>query len=92
MEAADIVPFEEVHIWNVTNGARLSTYAIAAPKGSGIICANGAAAHHVGAGDIVIIATFHDVANPSHAYAPRVVRVDGANGLMDDQAETAGPR
>src|SRR5262249_47740756 len=51
LEAADILPFEEVHIWNVTRGTRLRTYAMAGERGSGIVCANGAAAHLVQPGD-----------------------------------------
>ena len=58
MRAADILPYEKVHIWNRTNGSRLETYALEAPAGSGVICVNGAAAHHAQPGDIVIIATF----------------------------------
>src|SRR3954467_14182425 len=58
LEAADILPWEEVHIWNVTRGNRLMTYAMEAPAGSGIVCVNGAAAHLAKPGDIVIIATF----------------------------------
>ena len=46
MRAADILPYEKVHIWNRTNGSRLETYALEAPAGSGVICVNGAAAHH----------------------------------------------
>ena len=45
MRAADILPYEKVHIWNRTNGARLETYALEGPAGSGVICVNGAAAH-----------------------------------------------
>ena len=45
MRAADILPYEKVHIWNRTNGSRLETYALEAPAGSGVICVNGAAAH-----------------------------------------------
>ncbi|MEI9989092.1 MAG: aspartate 1-decarboxylase [Rhizomicrobium sp.] len=91
MAAADIVEFEEVHVWNVTRGTRLTTYAIAAPKGSGIICTNGAAAHLTKAGDLVIIATFHDVDEVSASYAPIVVRVDEKNRIVGLQPETAGP-
>ena len=46
MRAANILPYERVHIWNVTNGSRLETYALEGPAGSGVICVNGAAAHH----------------------------------------------
>ena len=45
LEAADILPFEAVHIWNVTRGTRLQTYALEGPRGSGVCCINGAAAH-----------------------------------------------
>src|SRR5881398_142194 len=58
LEAADILPFEEVHVWNVTSGTRLRTYAMAGEAGSGVVCINGAAAHLAKPGDIVIIATF----------------------------------
>ena len=61
MKAADILPYERVHIWNVTNGSRLETYALEGPAGSGVVCINGAAARHAHPGDRVIIATFADV-------------------------------
>lgn len=63
LKAADILPYEAVDIWDCTNGARLQTYAIPAEAGSGEICINGAAAHLVKPGDLVIIATFVDVEN-----------------------------
>lgn len=59
MEAAQLNENELVHVWNVTNGNRITTYAMApAAPGSGIVCINGAAAHLVNVGDIVIIASF----------------------------------
>src|SRR3954451_6887598 len=58
LQAADILPFEEVHVWNVSRGTRFRTYAMAGPKGSGVVCANGAAALLARPGDLVIIATF----------------------------------
>ncbi len=91
LDAADIAEFEEVHIWNVTRGTRLSTYAIAAERGSGTICVNGAAAHLVHVGDLVIIAAFHWVARAEDAPAPVVVRVDGKNRVTGTHAEIAGP-
>lgn len=91
MRAADILPYEEVQVWNVSNGARLATYAIEAPAGSGILCANGAAAHHIKVGDLVIIATFTDFASVPEGYAPIVVRVDENNRAVDDAPELAGP-
>ena len=58
LKAADIQPFEAVHVWNVTNGSRLQTYALKVEHGSGEICINGDAARLAQAGDIVIIASF----------------------------------
>src|SRR5437879_1175335 len=58
LEAADILPYEEVHIWNVTRGTRLRTYAMEAERNSGVVCANGAAARLVQPGDLIIVATF----------------------------------
>ncbi|MCX7817196.1 MAG: aspartate 1-decarboxylase [Syntrophales bacterium] len=58
MEAANILPYEKVAVYNVTNGERFSTYAIKGERGSGVICMNGAAAHKASKGHIVIIATY----------------------------------
>ena len=91
MDAADIIDSEEVHIWNVTRGTRLTTYAIEAPPGSGVICANGAAAHLIREGDLVIIATFTDMEEVPAGYRPIVVRVDAANRIAGTDPETAGP-
>jgi aspartate 1-decarboxylase len=80
MEAADIVPHEQVDVLDVTNGARLTTYAIAGPRGSGEICINGAAAHLIGKGDLVIIASYarYDDAEVRN-HEPRVILVDEHN-------------
>lgn len=91
MIAADIVAYEEVHVWNVSNGARLTTYAIEAPAGSGILCANGAAAHHIRVGDLVIIATFTHLPVAPRSYMPNVVRVDEKNRVIGTEPEVAGP-
>jgi aspartate 1-decarboxylase len=91
MAAADILPYEEVHVWNISNGARLTTYAIEAPAGSGVLCANGAAAHHINVGDLVIIATFASMTRVPDGYAPIVVRVDKRNRIAGLEAEVAGP-
>src|SRR6516164_4095822 len=58
LEAADILPFEEIHVWNVTRGSRLVTYAMAGEPGSGIVCVNGAGAHLAQPGDLIIVASF----------------------------------
>jgi aspartate 1-decarboxylase len=80
MAAADILEHEAVWVWDVTNGSRFETYAIAGEPGSGVMCVNGAAAHLVSIGDLVIVATFADVADETaRAWEPLVVKVDGAN-------------
>jgi len=91
MVAADIVENEEVHIWNVTRGTRLATYAIEALPGSGVICANGAAAHLIKEGDLVIIATFTDFDDVPVGYKPNVVRVDDRNRAFSMAPEISGP-
>ena len=91
MQKADIVPFEEVHVWNISNGSRLTTYAIEAPAGTGIICANGAAAHLVNVGDQVIIATFSGMQQVDENYQPIVVMVDKDNRPTAVRLELAGP-
>lgn len=94
LDAANILPYEAVHIWNVTRGTRLITYAIEGPRGSGAVCVNGAAAHHNSPGDLVILATFAEM-TPEEArrHRPIVVRVDDTNRpIADDRPEEAGPR
>ena len=80
MDAADIVVHEQVDVLDVTNGARLTTYAIAGPRGSGEICINGAAAHLIEKGDLVIIASYarYDEAEV-RGHEPRVILVDEHN-------------
>jgi aspartate 1-decarboxylase len=84
LRAADILPYEAVDIWDCTNGARLRTYAIEAEAGSGEICVNGAAAHLVKPGDVVIIAAFAqmDEAEARRHHARRVF-VDGQNRIRE---------
>lgn len=84
MEASGIVPFEGVHIWNITNGERLQTYALPSPKGSGEICLNGAAARKAEVGDLVIIAAFGMYTDSEEAaqHTPRIVFVDAENRLV----------
>jgi len=93
LEAADIAEYEAVHVWNVTNGSRLTTYALKGPRGSGVICINGAAAHHTRPGDKVIIATFADLdADEVKTHRPTVVLLDERNGIKEqDATEVPGP-
>jgi len=80
MELANIVEFEQVHIYDVTNGNRIITYAITGPPDSGTICINGAAAHKVHPGDIVILATYALLSGDELAgHQPHIVRVDAQN-------------
>jgi aspartate 1-decarboxylase len=93
MQAANILPHEQVHVWNVTRGTRVQTYALAGPSGSGVICVNGAAAHQNRPGDLVIIATFAEYEEAELArHAPRVVLVDRANRIVEGRhVEVPGP-
>lgn len=87
MEAANILPYEQVHVVDVTNGARLETYAIRGERGSGEVCINGAAAHLVHRGDIVIIIAYQHLAEEeARAIAPRRVFVDAQNRIVSVEA------
>lgn len=93
LQAADILPHENVHVWNVTRGTRIETYALEGPADSGVVCINGAAAHQNKPGDLVIICTFgsYDEAELKQ-YAPTVVLVDEKNQICNpDYIETPGP-
>jgi aspartate 1-decarboxylase len=80
LEAADILPGEQIHVWNVTRGNRLVTYALRGEPGSGVVCVNGAGAHLMKAGDIVIVAAFADMDDAAaRAYRPKVIFVDEKN-------------
>jgi aspartate 1-decarboxylase len=91
LEAADLLPGELVHIVDITNGARLETYTIAGPRGSGIIGINGAAARLVQPGDLVILIAYAQLETAeARELRPRVVFVDAMNritGTGDDPAE-----
>ena len=82
MDAAGILGYERVLVVDVTNGARLETYAIEGERGSGVVCLNGAAAHLVHVGDKVIVMAFAEM-EPDEAaeYSPRVVFVDERNAV-----------
>jgi aspartate 1-decarboxylase len=84
MEAADLIEFEQVEVWNITNGNRFSTYTILGERGSGTICINGAAAHKATTGDMVIIANFGWMSeDEARRHKPRVVLVDEANRIVE---------
>ena len=94
LRAADILPHEAVNVWNITRGTRLETYAIEGVEGSNDICANGAAAHLIRPGDLVIIAAFTFIADAEEkpAIKPKVVFVDAANEMVNVGTEIPGPR
>ena len=92
LDAAGILPHEEVQIWNVTNGNRLATYALEGPSGSGVVCINGAAAHLMSPGDLVIMATFGEMdSEEAESHQPKVVFVDDQNRITGTGAERPGP-
>ena len=84
MEAADILPYEQVQVLNINNGARFSTYAIEGDRGSGEICLNGAAARLVVKGDTVIILSYCHVENDeAQPFTPKLVYVDSQNAITE---------
>ena len=93
LEAANIRVHEHVHIWNITNGNRIETYVLEGPKGSGVICINGAAAHQNRPGDLVIITSFASLDEKElENFEPKVVLVDDKNKIVNpSHKETPGP-
>lgn len=82
MEAADLLPGEQVHVLNINNGNRMVTYVIEAPAGSGTIMLNGAAARLGCKGDLVIILSYASMSDDeARSYRPKVVKVDAQNRL-----------
>ena len=82
MEAADVLPFEQIHVLDVDNGNRLTTYAIEGVRDSGQICINGAAARLVSPGDTVILITYTTMDDAAaRRHEPTLVYVDGSNSI-----------
>ena len=92
LDAADLIPGEQVAIVDITNGARLETYVIPGERGSGVIGINGAAAHLVNPGDLVILISY-GLMNEDEArgYHPRVVHVDARNRIVELGDDPAQP-
>ncbi len=85
MDKANIIPYEQVDIYNVTSGERFTTYAIRGDKDSGVICINGAAAHKAKKGDIIIIATYASFEEKElETFKPKKVYVDSANKIKTE--------
>ena len=84
LDAADIREYQQIDLYNVTNGERFTTYAIRAQRGSGIISVNGAAAHKANPGDILIIATYAMYEEAElQAFHPQLVYVNERNEIID---------
>ncbi len=84
LAAADVLPGQQVDVVDVTNGARLTTYAIAGEPGGGEVCVNGAAAHLVHPGDVVIVIAYGTMSDAeARTYEPHVVLVDADNRVVD---------
>ncbi len=82
MEAADLLPFEQVHLLDIDNGARLTTYVIEGERGSGQMCVNGAAAHLIHRGDTIIAISYMAVSeDEAQRHEPKLIYVDEANSI-----------
>jgi aspartate 1-decarboxylase len=89
LDAADIRPYEHVHIVNINNGARFETYAIEGARGSGVICLNGAAARLAQPGDLVIVLSYAQYTEAdTQGFEPLVVQVDESNHEIHLLAES----
>lgn len=92
MDAADLLPGEQVHIVDIDNGARLETYLIPGPRGSGVIGINGAAARLVQPGDLVIIISYAAMSDEeARSFEPKVVHVDLDNSIVALGSDPAEP-
>ncbi len=84
MEAADLLPHEQVHVYDVDNGARLVTYCIEGPRGSGMMCVNGAAARLVSPGDKIIVAAFGQFSPEEvKTFTPKFILLDAKNRISE---------
>ncbi|MCW7538885.1 aspartate 1-decarboxylase [Aquabacterium sp. A7-Y] len=84
MDAADMREFEKIELYNINNGERFSTYIIKAPRGSGAISLNGAAARKAHVGDLLIICTYAPMTeDEARDHKPKVVLLDERNGIKE---------
>ena len=92
LDAADLLPGEQVSVLDITNGARLETYVIEGERGSGVLGINGAAAHLVHPGDVVIVISYASVPDSeAKAFEPRVVLVDAQNRVVHEGSDISYP-
>lgn len=90
MEAADLLPYEQVHLLDIANGSRLETYVIEGERGSGEIVVNGAAAHLIHQGDLIIIVSYAAVSeDEARTQQPHLVYVDEMNRIVRSGREIA---
>ena len=88
LDAADLLPGQQVDVVDITNGARLTTYVIPGERGSGTVCVNGAAAHLAHAGDLVIVIAYGQLSDAdARTYTPHVVFVDADNRIVEVSGE-----
>src|SRR5262249_1933799 len=92
MKASGLVAHEHIHVWNVSNGNRFETYVIPAPKGSGMIKVNGAAAYQAKKGDLIIITSFaHYDGKSMKTHKPKIVFVDDKNRIKKIARKSGRP-
>ncbi|MFM2057435.1 MAG: hypothetical protein RLY71_1820 [Pseudomonadota bacterium] len=92
LDAANLCENEQIHIWNINNGERFVTYAIKAPRGSGIFSLNGSAARRAAVGDLIIIAAFGQVHDDQvKAHVPKLVFMDEQNFMKELRSEAQNP-
>ncbi len=92
MEAADLLPYEQVHLLDIANGSRLETYVIEGERGSGEIVVNGAAAHLIHRGDLIIMVSYAAVSeDEARNQQPHLVYVDDMNRIVRTGHEIAEP-
>ena len=85
IDAANIVEWEKIEVLNITNGSRLQTYVIRGEKGSGEICINGAAAHLVHPGDLVILVTYKRIEEQDlEGHSPNIIHVNSLNEIIEN--------
>jgi len=90
MDLADLLPHQQVHVYNITNGARFETYVIEGPRDSGSIQINGAAAHLAGTGDLIIVAAYADMSREdARSWQPSIVFVDDQNRPLEGERQAA---
>lgn len=91
LDASGIWEFEAVHVWNITRGTRLQTYAIRGQRGSGVICINGAAAHLNKPGDLVILASFAELEEYSLIFSAMATRLRPKTSSSIRSTSGSGP-